>query len=149
MIDVIAKVYSVFIFASLFTHLPQRDDVAKDAKAESADLSPERARSNIVGYIYGVTPALAIWLIFGLTQEFRQIMYERLVPLRWQSGSRAQLLPLNASHASKPSQSRLEAEVEIHLGDIDPNVQRRASLTLLNTPLLVDNDDRFNTNLAR
>lgn len=118
---------SVFIFASLFTHLPQRDDVAKDAKAESADLSPERARSNIVGYIYGVTPALAIWLIFGLTQEFRQIMYERLVPLRWQSGSRAQLLPLNASHASKPSQSRLEAEVEIHLGDIDPNVQRHST----------------------
>lgn len=77
------NVSSLFIFASLVTHLPQKDDIAKDAQAEEPDLSPERASSNIVGYIYGVTPGLAIFIVFGLTKEFRQIMYERFLPRKW------------------------------------------------------------------
>ncbi|KAI1133262.1 hypothetical protein F5Y10DRAFT_228620 [Nemania abortiva] len=74
---------SAFIVANIVTHLPQRDDVERDAKADSPDLSPERARSNIIGYIFGVTPGLAIWIVFGLTKDFRQIMYETFIPRSW------------------------------------------------------------------
>lgn len=72
-----------FIVANIVTHLPQRDDIARDAKADAPDLGPERARSNIIGYIFGVTPGLAIWVVFGLTRDFRQIMYETFVPRFW------------------------------------------------------------------
>ncbi|KAI1116686.1 hypothetical protein F5Y14DRAFT_52353 [Nemania sp. NC0429] len=72
-----------FIIANIVTHLPQRDDVMRDAQATEPDLSVGRARSNIVGYIFGVTPGLAIFIVFGLGGAFRRVMRERLVPKRW------------------------------------------------------------------
>ncbi|KAJ3576800.1 hypothetical protein NPX13_g3584 [Xylaria arbuscula] len=74
---------SGFILANVITHLPQRDDIARDAKATEPDLSAERARSNIIGYIFGVTPGLAIWIVFGLTRDFRKIMYDTFMPRIW------------------------------------------------------------------
>ncbi|KAI0394311.1 hypothetical protein F5Y17DRAFT_428525 [Xylariaceae sp. FL0594] len=74
---------SAFILANIVTHLPQRDDVERDAKADEPDLGPGRARSNIVGYTFGVTPGLAIWIVFGLTRTFRQTMYDTFVPRKW------------------------------------------------------------------
>ncbi|KAI1653376.1 hypothetical protein F4813DRAFT_374518 [Daldinia decipiens] len=98
---------SAFIVASIVTHLPQRDDVARDAQADQPDLSAGRARSNIIGYIYGVTPGLAIWIVFGLTRTFREIMYERLVPRRWRTKQPKPLPspgnPWNASHEMHPT----------------------------------------------
>ncbi|KAI0839414.1 hypothetical protein F5Y06DRAFT_295439 [Hypoxylon sp. FL0890] len=74
-----------FMVAMVVTHLPQRDDVARDAQAEQPDLSAGRARSNIIGYIYGVTPGLAIWIVFGLTRRFKQIMRKKFVPKKWRT----------------------------------------------------------------
>ncbi|KAI1325447.1 hypothetical protein F5Y16DRAFT_411460 [Xylariaceae sp. FL0255] len=67
---------SGFIAASIVTHIPQAKDVARDAQADAPDLSTERALSNITGYIFGVTPGLAIFIVFGLASPFRQIMRE-------------------------------------------------------------------------
>ncbi|KAI1812545.1 hypothetical protein GGS20DRAFT_557437 [Poronia punctata] len=81
---------SAFILANIVTHLPQRDDVERDAQADKPDLGPERARSNIVGYTFGVTPGLALWIVFGLTRTFRKIMYDTFVPRKWRRrGSRS------------------------------------------------------------
>ncbi|KAI6093960.1 hypothetical protein F4821DRAFT_8186 [Hypoxylon rubiginosum] len=72
-----------FILANIVTHLPQRDDILRDAQSSEPDLSVARARSNIIGYIFGVTPGLAIFIVFGLGGAFRQVMYDRLMPKRW------------------------------------------------------------------
>ncbi|KAL7629533.1 hypothetical protein AAE478_001054 [Parahypoxylon ruwenzoriense] len=127
---------SIFILASVITHLPQRDDVARDAQADAPDLSPERARSNITGYIFGVTPGLAIWIVFGLTKAFRQTMYEKLVPYQWRrQGSDAQLLPQSSwtqsisttdtSGTSRSNPEGPEMGVEFPLQDLDRNTRRR------------------------
>lgn len=141
---------SAFILASLITHLPQRDDIARDAKADAPDLSPERARSNIIGYIFGVTPGLAIWIVFGLTKTFRQIMYEKLVPYKWRrKGSGEQLLSQspwspstgtrNTSSTSRPSLPRIETGIAFPMDDMDQGVNRLTSPNLTTTPLLVYN----------
>lgn len=129
---------SLFIFASLATHLPQRDDIAKDAQADEPDLGPGRAKSNIIGYIYGVTPGLAIWIVFGLTKEFRQIMYKRLVPRRWQRQdpeptpllqspwSPSASTPSN-SHVSRLTLPPITADVELQLDDFNWILKRRAT----------------------
>lgn len=78
-----ARSRRAFILASIITHLPQREDVARDAEADAPDLSADRASSNIIGYIFGVTPGLAITIVFGLTNPFRQTMSEKFGPRRW------------------------------------------------------------------
>ncbi|KAL1852527.1 hypothetical protein Daus18300_012125 [Diaporthe australafricana] len=74
---------SAFILASIITHIPEREDVARDAEADAPDLSASRASSNIFGYIFGVTPGLAITIVFGLTKPFRQTMSGTFGPRRW------------------------------------------------------------------
>ncbi|KAI0388061.1 hypothetical protein F5Y04DRAFT_16833 [Hypomontagnella monticulosa] len=142
---------SAFILASLITHLPQRDDIARDAKADAPDLSAERARSNIIGYIFGVTPGLAIWIVFGLTKTFRQIMYEKFVPYKWRrrKGSGEELLRQspwspttgtpNTSTTSRPSLPRIETGVAFPMDDMDQGVNGLTSPNLTTTPLLVYN----------
>ena len=135
------NVSSLFIFASLVTHLPQKDDVARDAQAEEPDLSPERASSNITGYMYGVTPGLAIWIVFGLTKEFRQVMYDRFVPRKWRrkqsrsssSLSRSPWSPSagmrGSSQASGPQQvaPTTTVDVELQLDDWNRDTKKRAT----------------------
>ncbi|KAI1079766.1 hypothetical protein F5B20DRAFT_580921 [Whalleya microplaca] len=141
---------SLFILASVATHLPQRDDVARDAQADSPDLGPGRARSNITGYMPGVTPGLAIWIVFGLTKAFRQTMYERLLPKKWQrKGSESESLAHSlwtpssgtpsTSKMSKPNLARIATDVEIQLDDLDQSMKKRASPDLTTTPLLANN----------
>ncbi|KAI0015861.1 hypothetical protein F4780DRAFT_773244 [Xylariomycetidae sp. FL0641] len=135
------------VLISVATHLPQRDDIDHDAQADAPDLSPERARSNIIGYIFGVTPGLAIWIVFGLTKHFRHIMYERLVPAKWKKRE-GQLSPLPPGpwHRSTagPSSSKIArtasqgpSDADLELGDLEYNAQRRASASLTTMPLLM------------
>jgi hypothetical protein len=122
--DFKAHMSSAFIVASIVTHLPQRDDVVRDAQASEPDLGPERARSNIIGYIFGVTPGLAIWIVFGLTTSYRKIMYEKLVPDRLR-GKTSQSLPLpqhfrpeslhNPSASTMPKSKHPKEGIEIEL----------------------------------
>ncbi|KAI0143410.1 hypothetical protein GGR57DRAFT_364625 [Xylariaceae sp. FL1272] len=84
-LSIAVALISGFIVANIATHIPQRDDILRDAQSSEPDLSPERARSNIIGYIYGVTPGLAIWIVFGLSSGFRKIMYATFVPKRWRN----------------------------------------------------------------
>ena len=119
---------SAFIVASLITHLPQRDDIARDAQATKPDLGPGRARSNIVGYIFGVTPGLIIWIVFGFTTAYRKIMCERLVP-DWLRRKKPQSQPQHpwagSTHnpsfstmlMSKPPQAGLD--IELQTGDFN------------------------------
>lgn len=58
--------------------------MAVEVKTDVPDLSASHARGNIVGYIYGVTPGLAIPIVFGLTRPFRQTLCKTFVPKRWQ-----------------------------------------------------------------
>lgn len=74
-----------FILATVLVHLPTPNQMAEEVKLNAPDLSIDHARSSITGYIYGVTPGLAIPIVFGLTRPFRQTMYKRLVPKRWQN----------------------------------------------------------------
>ena len=139
----------LFIFASLVTHLPQKDDVAKDAQAEEPDLSPERASSNITGYIYGVTPGLAIFIVFGLTKEFRQIMYERFTPRRWRRvQSRSSYPPRSpwsppmgsvprSARTSGPYPEPAVVDADLQLDDWNRNKKRRTNQDVfLSEPLL-------------
>jgi hypothetical protein len=75
---------SGFILSTVLTHLGSPEEIARKAKSDEPDMSPSHARSNIIGYIYGVTPGLAIPLIFGLTRPFRQTLYKTFVPETWQ-----------------------------------------------------------------
>lgn len=59
--------------------------MAELIKADAPDLSVAHAKSSIIGYIYGVTPGLAIPIVFGLSRPFRQTMRERLVPKAWKN----------------------------------------------------------------
>lgn len=140
---------SAFIVASIVTHLPQRDDVARDAQADQPDLSAGRARSNIIGYIYGVTPGLAIWIVFGLTRTFRGIMYERFVPRRWRTKQPKSLpspgSPWNASHEihhtdyiSRSNMTRAAIETGYQLDDMH-RAKGSSSLELTTKLLLVNN----------
>jgi hypothetical protein len=58
--------------------------MALEVKTDVPDLSASHVRGNIVGYIYGVTPGLAIPIVFGLTRPFRQTLCKTFVPKRWQ-----------------------------------------------------------------
>ena len=140
---------SLFIFASLVTHLPQKDDVARDAQAEEPDLSPARASSNITGYMYGVTPGLAIWIVFGLTKEFRQVMYERFVPKRWRRKQRQSHSLFRSPWSPTPSSSQTSGprvapttttttvDVELQLDDWNRGTKKRATSEVFQTqPLL-------------
>ncbi|KAK7740411.1 hypothetical protein SLS62_011128 [Diatrype stigma] len=143
----------LFIFASLATHLPQRDDIAKDAQADEPDLGSGRAKSNITGYIFGVTPGLAIWIVFGLTKEFRQIMYDRFVPRKWRRGE-AGPTPLlqspwtvpaptpNHQHMSRLTLAPIATDIELQLDNLESqSMKRRATPDpdVLATPLLLPN----------
>ncbi|KAJ8127363.1 hypothetical protein O1611_g6273 [Lasiodiplodia mahajangana] len=124
---------SAFIVANIVTHLPQRDDVARDAKAEYPDLSPERARSNIIGYIFGVTPGLAIWIVFGLTKDFRQIMYETFVPRSWRRWGPTPAEPLDtpwdSTYSRQPAElSGVAVETGIQLDNVRDGPKRRPML---------------------
>ncbi|KAI5866542.1 hypothetical protein GGS23DRAFT_593288 [Durotheca rogersii] len=150
---------SGFVLASVITHLPQRENVAKDAQAEAPDLSVERARSNIVGYTFGVTPGLAIWIVFGLTKAYRQIMYEKLLPRKWLGrASRRPSLPKsaynstsetpNTSKTSRPNADRFETDVGLQLDDFGQGLQAsRSNLTAM--PLLVYSSGAKSTGTER
>ncbi|KAI1748018.1 hypothetical protein F4782DRAFT_518852 [Xylaria castorea] len=133
---------SAFIVANIVTHLPQADDVARDAKAEAPDLSPERARSNIIGYIFGVTPGLAIWIVFGLTRDFRQIMYETFVPRSWRRRWSTPASPLEASWSAALGRqqthlSGVVVDTGLQLDDISVGAKRRPLPDKMDAPLLV------------
>ncbi|KAI1263712.1 hypothetical protein F5Y18DRAFT_393925 [Xylariaceae sp. FL1019] len=100
-LSIAVALISGFIVANIATHLPQRDDILRDAESSEPDLSPERARSNIVGYIYGVTPGLAIWIVFGLSSGFRKIMYATFVPKRWRKNV-LKMIPITDDIVSPP-----------------------------------------------
>lgn len=142
----LTDVSRAFILASLVTHLPQRDDVARDAKATEPDLGPGRARSNIVGYIFGVTPGLAIWIVFGLTMPFRRVMYE-LACFSWRKKHLEPLPPpqhpwassSHRSHLSATSRSSIPEDVlntNVQLGNMDPYTPSNVSTEFMITPLL-------------
>ncbi|KAI4867704.1 hypothetical protein F4820DRAFT_445731 [Hypoxylon rubiginosum] len=105
-----------FILANIVTHLPQRDDILRDAQASEPDLSAARARSNIIGYIFGVTPGLAIFIVFGLGGAFRQVMYDRLMPRRWRR---------IFSNKTRTRESTLEGGVSLE--NIPPRARERSS----------------------
>ncbi|KAI0431231.1 hypothetical protein F5Y09DRAFT_305508 [Xylaria sp. FL1042] len=135
---------SAFIVANVATHLPQRDDVERDAKADAPDLGPDRARSNIIGYIYGVTPGLAIWIVFGLTRDFRQIMYEMFVPRSWRR--RVSTARLDRGDSWDPARGRRQADLSgvavdggIQLEDMSATTKRRPVQDTMGAPLLVPN----------
>ncbi|KAI0551596.1 hypothetical protein F4679DRAFT_538475 [Xylaria curta] len=133
---------SAFIVANIVTHLPQADDVARDAKAEAPDLGPERARSNIIGYIFGVTPGLAIWIVFGLTRDFRHIMYETFVPRGWRKRGSAPAPPLEASWDAAVDRqhthlSGVAVDTGIQLDDLNTNAKKRWLPDKMDAPLLV------------
>ncbi|KAI0466759.1 hypothetical protein F4859DRAFT_496605 [Xylaria cf. heliscus] len=135
---------SAFIVANIVTHLPQADDVARDAKADAPDLGPERARSNIIGYIFGVTPGLAIWIVFGLTRDFRHIMYETFIPRNWRRRGPPPSSHLEQSwHAALGRQqthlSGVAVEAGIQLDDMNAGPKRRPLQDKMNVPLLVSN----------
>ncbi|KAI0913888.1 hypothetical protein F4823DRAFT_574839 [Ustulina deusta] len=132
---------SAFIVANIVTHLPQRDDVARDAKADAPDLGPERARSNIIGYTFGVTPGLAIWVVFGLTRDFRKIMYDTFVPRGWRRrGSMAPDLgaPWNSARGRQPADlAGVAIDGDLQLGDINISAKRRPVPDTSGAPLWV------------
>ncbi|KAF2444631.1 hypothetical protein P171DRAFT_279241 [Karstenula rhodostoma CBS 690.94] len=146
---------SAFILASVLTHLPQRTDIARDAQATAPDLSASRARSNIIGYIFGVTPGLAIWIVFGLTKAFRKIMYERLVPEGRRSRDRVETAtPIQMPHSRGPSATSVgmrgegggasESDSEVELGGAGIGTGRvrsdsTDSAEVMTTPLLTLN----------
>ncbi|KAI0875478.1 hypothetical protein GGS24DRAFT_455394 [Hypoxylon argillaceum] len=124
---------SAFIVANIATHIPQRDDIERDSKADVPDLSPERARSNIIGYIFGVTPGLAIWIVFGLTKDFRQIMYETFVPRSWRrrwSTSTSNLdTHWDPAYSNQPTDlSGVAVDTGLQLDNIQVNPKRRSIL---------------------
>ncbi|KAJ2976348.1 hypothetical protein NUW58_g8109 [Xylaria curta] len=133
---------SAFIVANIVTHLPQRDDVARDAKADAPDLGPERARSNIIGYIFGVTPGLAIWIVFGLTRDFRQIMYKTFIPRSWRRTGSAPQSPLEASWNSARERQQADlsgvaVDTGLQLDNINIGAKRRPSPDTIDAPLLI------------
>ncbi|KAI1498248.1 hypothetical protein F5X99DRAFT_412241 [Biscogniauxia marginata] len=140
-LSVAVVLVSAFIVASVVTHLPQRDDVARDAQADEPDLGPGRARSNIIGYIFGVTPGLAIWIVFGLTKNFRQIMYEKLIRKKLVKGSEPASPPhvplASAPDTSRPNLARFATDVELQLDDLGRSAKRRMSPDSMDAPLLV------------
>lgn len=76
-----------FILATVLVHLPTPAQMAREIQTDAPDLSVAAARSSIIGYIYGVTPGLALLVVFGLTRPFRQTIYRKFVPRRWQKTS--------------------------------------------------------------
>ncbi|ROW15183.1 hypothetical protein VPNG_03031 [Cytospora leucostoma] len=68
--------------------------MAREVEKNAPDLSASNARFHIVGYIYGVTPGLAIPIVFGLTGPFRKTLYETFVPRRWQNDIYSQEKPM-------------------------------------------------------
>ncbi|KAH8165425.1 hypothetical protein CIB48_g2823 [Xylaria polymorpha] len=102
---------SAFIVANIVTHLPQADDVARDAKADAPDLGPERARSNIIG-------------------DFRQIMYETFVPRSWRRKGSAPASPLEASWDAALGRqqahlSGVAVDAGLQLDDLNVGAKRR------------------------
>ncbi|KAI1177686.1 hypothetical protein F4777DRAFT_188643 [Nemania sp. FL0916] len=144
---------SAFIVANIVTHLPQREDIMRDAKASEPDLSVDRARSNIIGYIFGVTPGLAIWIVFGLTRDFRQIMYETFIPRRWRRRGSGVASPLDAPWGRAHSGPTMDlSEVAIDTGlQLDSiknpaSTKRRSIPEAISTPsLLTDSISRTET----
>ncbi|KAI9155755.1 hypothetical protein HJFPF1_08344 [Paramyrothecium foliicola] len=76
--------FSGFILSTTLTHLGTPAEFARVAKSEGPNLSSAYARSNIRGYLYGVTPGIGVPLIFGLTRPFRETLYKTFTPKSWQ-----------------------------------------------------------------
>lgn len=127
--------------ANIVTHLPQADDIARDAKADAPDLGPGRARSNIIGYIFGVTPGLAIWIVFGLTRDFRQIMYETFIPRSWRLRARMGSpldAPWDSTRGRQPSDlSGIAVDTGVQLDDLTIGAKRHPLQDTIGIPLLV------------
>ncbi|KAF2995171.1 hypothetical protein E8E14_002564 [Neopestalotiopsis sp. 37M] len=84
---------SGFILATVLVHLPTPSVMGHQTTTSEPDLGVAQAKTSIIGYIYGVTPGLAIPIVFGLTRPFRQTLYKTFVPKRWQEKNTAQQKP--------------------------------------------------------
>ncbi|KAI2623732.1 hypothetical protein GGS21DRAFT_330254 [Xylaria nigripes] len=119
---------SAFIVASIVTYLPQRDDIARDAKASAPDLSPDRARSNIIGYIPGISPGLAIFVVFGFTRDFRQIMYNTFIPRSFRRRMSI-VSPREDSIAPPYEMAGVAVDTELQLKIMEQGTKRQESPT--------------------
>lgn len=67
--------------------------MALEVEKNALNLTASNARSNNVGYIYGVTPWLTIAISFSLTGPFRMTIYKTFVPKRRQDDIRSREEP--------------------------------------------------------
>lgn len=80
--------------------------MGETVKKNAPDLTVKAAKSSIVGYIYGVTPGIAIPLVFGLRRPFKKTVYQTFVPKRWQNRDREPKPRKRAPLGSASSQER-------------------------------------------
>ncbi|ROV90103.1 hypothetical protein VMCG_09786 [Cytospora schulzeri] len=143
---------SAFILATVLTQLPTPGQMALEVKTDAPDLSASHARGNIVGYIYGVTPGLAIPIVFGLTRPFRQTLYKTFVPKRWQKRNQAHWEQTKqaggwearpTAHSLTPESLQLEAPRSWAPGTLGgrPGTAKQDRTKRMNTGLVTDSDD--------
>ncbi|KAH9886353.1 hypothetical protein F4778DRAFT_477973 [Xylariomycetidae sp. FL2044] len=77
-------VLGTFDITNTLFQLTATNNNKKDVNSDTADLSLGRANSVLFLFMPGVTPGVFLFIIFGTTAGHRKMMYETLIPRRWQ-----------------------------------------------------------------
>ncbi|KAI0483959.1 hypothetical protein GGR56DRAFT_679322 [Xylariaceae sp. FL0804] len=88
-------VLGIFDITNTLFQLTAAQNNRHDLGSTTPDLTAARANSTLFLFMPGITPGIALFLIFGTTAGHRAKMYETFVPRRWQKppGERGWRLP--------------------------------------------------------
>ncbi|KAI1097329.1 hypothetical protein F4804DRAFT_327941 [Jackrogersella minutella] len=76
-------VLAVFQLITILSEVSQLKTHTVEELGDSADLSPERAKTDFLHFLAGVSTSLLVFVVFGTTRNFRITMYKKFVPRRF------------------------------------------------------------------
>ncbi|KAK2042045.1 hypothetical protein LZ31DRAFT_373819 [Colletotrichum somersetense] len=94
---------SVFEYTNIVPRFSAASHTIDLATGLQPDLSVKRARTSIRGYVPGVSPSLAAFLVFGTTKTFQEKMYSTFVPKIFQRQNRKKRNPSMSVDVSNPA----------------------------------------------
>lgn len=76
-------VLATFQLITILSEIAQLRTHTKEELGESANLSAEKAKTDFLHFLAGVSTSLLVFVVFGTTRTFRQTMYKTFIPRRF------------------------------------------------------------------
>ncbi|KAK2016152.1 hypothetical protein LZ32DRAFT_601727 [Colletotrichum eremochloae] len=128
-------VLCVFEYTNIVPRFAAKNHTIDLATNLQPDLSVRRARTSIRGYVPGVSPSLAAFLVFGTTKTFQQKMYQTFVPKIFQRQNRQKRKVSVADEAPAPLSSQKSTQradpfdEEVSLDAMSPKFPQSANFS--------------------